>query len=457
MTSMIERVAADAKMRTSVQRSFRSMKPPVRERFAMDWDLLARDGQRVRDEILGDDWSMWLMLAGRGYGKTRAGAEWVHHVADRYGDSAQIALVGANWHDARTVMVEGVSGILAAARLDFTPEWRASSGTLIWPNGAQAQLFSAETPDALRGPEHGFAWCDEIAKWGRATDCWNNLIMGLRQGERPQVLATTTPRPTPLVKRLAVEADRQTRGRTADNPLLSSRFVARVTADYGGTRLGRQELDGELIAEVEGAVWSREVLEGVRSIAEAPSPRSAPAESRSPGERGVDFRRVVIGVDPPDSSTGDACGIVAVGLGADGVATVIEDASVERPAPEIWAAAVAACARQWGADRIVAEANNGGAMVASVLRAADAGLPVTLVHASHGKLTRAEPVRLLYDRGLVRHAGVFPRLEDEMCGMIAGSGYAGPGRSPDRADALVWALSELMLKPPRPVPRVRVV
>ena len=171
----------------------------------------------------------------------------------------------------------------------------------------------------------------------------------------------------------------------------------------------------------------------------------------------MEFRRVVIGVDPPASSTGDACGIVAVGLGADGVATVIEDASVERAAPESWAAAVAACAAKWGADRVVAEANNGGAMVASVLRAADAGLPVTLVHASHGKVTRAEPVRLLYDRDLVRHAGVFARLEDEMCGMTIGGGYAGPGRSPDRADALVWALSELMLGKRRAEPRVRVL
>lgn len=455
MTSVIDAAVADRKVRDSARRSFRRLKPEGQLRFANDWDLLARAGQRVCDDALGHDWSVWLMLAGRGYGKTRAGAEWVHHIAQTHGEAAQIALVGANWHDARSVMVEGVSGILASARLDFVPEWRPTTGTLRWPNGAQAQLFTAETPDALRGPEHGFAWCDEIAKWGRGEETWINLTMGLRGAEQCQVLATTTPRPTPLVKRLAVEADRQTRGRTEENLALPKSFVARVRSQYGRTRLGRQELDGELIEDVEGAVWTRGVLEGCR-VAVFPPPLAV-GESPLPEGGESLFRRIVIGVDPPASATGDACGIVVVGLGKDGVAVVLEDATVERASPERWAAAVAGCAARWGADRVVAEANNGGAMVASVLRAADAGLPVTLVHAAHGKVARAEPVRLLYDRKLVRHAGVFARLEDEMCGLTIGGGYAGPGRSPDRADALVWALSELMLGKRRVEPRVRVL
>jgi phage terminase large subunit-like protein len=337
-------------------------------------------------------------------------------------------------------MVEGESGLLATAKPGREPRWFPATGKMVWPNGVMARLHSAESFEAIRGAQFHFAWCDEIAKWPHADKAWDNLMMALRLGERPRVLATTTPRPVGLVKRLMADAAvRVTRGRTADNEFASPAFVARVTADYGGTRLGRQELDGELIAEVEGAVWTRAVLEDCR------------------GAMPETFRRVVIGVDPPASATGDACGIVAVGLGADGVAAVIADASVERAAPEIWAAAVAECARKWGADRIVAEANNGGAMVASVLRAADAGLPVTLVHAAHGKVTRAEPVRLLYDRGLVRHCGVFSALEDEMCGMTVGGGYAGPGRSPDRADALVWALTELMLGLRKAEPRVRVV
>ncbi len=439
MTSLIDRAVADRRAKRYLCDAFRNMKPPERVRLVSDWDVWARDGQAVRDAERGDDWSIWLMLAGRGYGKTRAGAEWVQHIARTFGEGARIALIGANARDARAVMVEGVSGIMATGKAGCLPVWHPSTGTVTWPNGAEARVYSAETPDSLRGPEHSFAWCDEVAKWPRGIDTWDNLIMGLRLGEQCQVLATTTPRPTPLVKRLVAEADRRTGGRTEENKALSKAFVARVRSQYGRTRLGRQELDGELIEDVEGAIWTRAVLEGCRG----PCPET--------------FQRVVIGVDPPASATGDACGIVAVGLGAGGVATVIEDASVDRSSPEIWAGAVAECAARWGADRVIAEANNGGAMVASVLHAADGGLPVTLVHAYHGKVTRAEPVRLLYDRGLVRHAGVFARMEDEMCGMIAGGGYAGPGRSPDRADALVWAVSELMLSKPRPEPRVRTV
>lgn len=252
--------------------------------------------------------------------------------------------------------------------------------------------------------------------------------MGLRLGGNPQALLTTTPRPMALLKTLcAAQGTVMVRGRMADNRLLPSAFVAAMQADYRGTRLGRQELDGELIEDLPGALWTRDRIEGCR--AHAPD----------------SVARVVIGVDPSASIGGDACGIVAVALGDDGLGYVIEDATVTAASPEQWARAVADCAARHGADRVVAEANNGGAMVRSVLMAADAALPITLVHASHGKIARAEPVAALYEAGRVRHLGAFPALEDEMCGLIAGGGYEGPGRSPDRADALVWALTALML------------
>jgi phage terminase large subunit-like protein len=257
---------------------------------------------------------------------------------------------------------------------------------------------------------------------------WDNLVMGLRLGERPRVLVTTTPRPTRLMQRVMALPDlMQTQGRTRDNPHLPKSFVEAVTAEYAGTRLGRQELDGELIDDVEGALWTRAAIEACRV------------------KRRPKLVRIVIGVDPPAGTTGDACGIVAVGLGNDGCGYVLEDASVAGATPEGWARVVAGCFARVKADRVVAEKNQGGAMVESVLRAAEARLPLTLVHAAKGKVARAEPVAALYERGRVRHVGAFPALEDELCGLVAGGGYEGPGRSPDRADALVWALTELML------------
>jgi phage terminase large subunit-like protein len=453
MTSLLAR-AIEVMPAAEVLQWIDRIEASARPHAASRWDVRAQTGQSAPED---EDWFAWLIMAGRGFGKTRAGAEWVHGLAHDGLPGTRIALVAATLAEARAVMVEGESGLLATAKPYREPAWFPATGKLVWPNGVMARLHSAESHEALRGSQFHYAWCDEIAKWPQGVAAWDNLMMALRLGERPRVLATTTPRPVALVRRLVGDANTVvTRGRTADNAFVSPAFVARVTADYGGTRLGRQELDGELIEDVEGAVWTRAVLEACRTTA-VPTPAEATPEVPLPLVGRDMFRRVVIGVDPPASATGDACGIVVVGLRADGVACVLEDASVERAAPEIWAAAVASCAAKWGADRIVAEANNGGAMVASVLRAADAALPLTLVHASHGKVARAEPVRLLYDRGLVRHAGTFPRLEDEMCGMTIGGGYAGPGRSPDRADALVWALTALMLSEKRGTPRVRVV
>lgn len=404
------------------------------------WTFWAHDGQTMPP----GDWHTWLIMAGRGYGKTRAGAEWVRRIAEGDG-TARIALVGASLGEVRQVMVEGPAGLLAVAPDDARPVFRPSKRLLTWPNGAQAALYSAGEPESLRGPQHSHAWCDEIAKWeqggGRAQAAWDNLLLGLRLGRSPRVVATTTPRAVALLRQLLGQAETVvTRGRTTDNEdNLPPGFLRSVRVRFGRSLLARQELDGELIDEIEGALWSRALLERCRE-----DRASAPDV------------RVVIGVDPPASSDGDACGVVVCALGEDRMARVLADCSVRRSSPERWARAVAAAAHAWQADRVVAEANQGGEMVRSVLKAAEITLPVTLVHASRGKAARAEPVAALYEAGRVRHCGQFPQLEDELCGLMAGGTYEGPGRSPDRADALVWAMTELMLGR-RGAPRVRVV
>jgi phage terminase large subunit-like protein len=407
------------------------------------WEVWGRDEQLPPD----GEWRVWLICAGRGFGKTRAGAEWVRNVA-RFDPAARIALVGASLGEVRSVMIEGESGVLAASPGALRPEFEPSLRRLQWPNGAQAFLYSAGEPETLRGPQHSHAWCDEVAKWDNAGDraaaAWNNLQLGMRLGEQPRVLATSTPRQTPLMVRLLAEAGAGgvvvARGRTGDNAgALPLAYYGSMLEQFSGSTLGRQELDGELLSEAEGALWSRDLLEKCR--------RTAPASQRV---------RTVVGVDPPASSAGDACGIVVAALLADGSALVLADASVERASPERWARAVANAAQAWHADRVVAERNQGGEMVQSVLRAANAALPIRLVHASQGKVARAEPIAALYEAGRVRHAAMFEHLEDELCGLLTGGGYEGPGRSPDRADALVWALTELMLGK-RSEPRVRVI
>jgi len=419
-------------------------------------------------------WRVWLMLAGRGFGKTRAGAEWISALAREDG-SRRFALVGATLDEVANVMVRGKSGLMAVAKLDEEVLWFPSRRLVSFPSGAEAYAYSAETPDKLRGPEHHFAWCDELAKWAYPDATWDNLMLGLRLGEEPQVAVTTTPRPIGLVKRLL--ADKGTvraTGRTWDNPHLPAAFVRGVEALYAGTRLGRQELEGEIVEEVEGALWTRALVErcrinpplkgevaagtadagvsplsiGLRRV-ESAIPRHH-ASHGPPPLAGEDLLvRIVIGVDPPASAAGDACGIVAVGLGADGVGYVLGDHSVAGLSPEGWARRVAAAAQAHGADRVVAEANQGGEMVTSVLKAADCALPVKLVHARRGKAARAEPVAALFECGRARFAGAFPELEDELCGLAVGGAYEGPGRSPDRADAMVWAFTELMLGPRR--------
>ncbi len=403
--------------------AIRGMTAPMRREFYARWDAWAHGGQTMPP----GDWRVWLIRAGRGFGKTRAGSEWINQLAlDE--PEGRFALVGASLDEVRRVMIEGQSGLIATARSDRQPVWKASARELHWPSGAVGFAYSAESPEGLRGPEHHAAWADELGKWGRRGDAaWDNLTMGLRLGDRPRVLVTTTPRSTELMRRvMALPSCVETRGRTRDNPHLPASFVEAMEAEYGGTRLGRQELEGELLSDVPGALWTRAMVEAARAVV-------------------VDEPvRVVVGVDPPASAEGDACGIVAVAIDGAGRLSVLEDASVAGLSPEGWAQAVAACADRHGADRVVAEKNQGGDMVESVLRAAAVAMPVRLVHASRGKAARAEPVAALYERRQVRHAAAFAALEDELCGLVRGGNYAGPGRSPDRADALVWAAWELV-------------
>jgi phage terminase large subunit-like protein len=335
-------------------------------------------------------------------------------------------------------MIEGVSGLLAVHRRDERPVWTLSRRRLEWRNGAVAYAFSAEDPESLRGPQFGCAWSDEMAKWRYAQDTFDMLQFGLRLGAQPRQLITTTPRPTALIKRLMLEPTSVvTRAGTEANAYhLAPTFLKGVLARYKDTRLGRQELDGEIIEERPDALWSRTLLERCR-VADAPQ-----------------LARIVVAVDPPASSgkRADACGIVAAGITGEGAIYVIADETVSQATPAVWAAKAIALWRRVEADALVAEVNQGGEMVRSVINEVDASVPVVSVRASRGKWLRAEPVATLYEQGRVKHAGTFSALEDEMCDF--GSGGLSSGRSPDRLDALVWAIASLTFTA-RAQPRVR--
>jgi phage terminase large subunit-like protein len=333
-------------------------------------------------------------------------------------------------------MVEGASGILACARPEEIVDWSPTRRELVFANGARATLFSGANPEALRGPQHHFAWCDELAKWRHPVRTWDMLQLGLRCGERPRALVTTTPLGgcEGLKRILAAPDSVLTQGRTGQNPHLPEAFIAAIDGTYGGTRLGRQEIDGVLLDDVPGSLWPAALIERSRGAVPA-------AEA---------LRRVVVGVDPPASAEG-TCGIVVCALDADGVGHVLADRSAGGLSPESWARAVAAAAEAHGADRVVAEKNQGGEMVGAVLRSAGIVLPISLVSASRGKAARAEPVSGLFEAGKARLAGRFPELEDELGKLVPGG--APPANSPDRADAMVWALWFLLLRP-RSEPRV---
>ena len=403
-----------------------------------DFRFIARNEQKPPH----GDWTIWLFIGGRGAGKTRAGAEWVRGLALGLPDYSakpveRIALVGETFADVRDVMVEGVSGILSLDLFE-RPLWEPSRKRLTWPNGAIAQCFSAEEPDSLRGPQFGAAWCDELAKWKRADAVWDMLQFGLRCGANPRQMVTTTPRPIPLLKRLMADPRCAVThaGTTANARNLSANFMADIVGRYAGTRLGRQELEGEIIESRADALWTRETIEATR-VDCVPEPG-----------------RVAVAVDPPagGGTKSDACGIVVAGRARDGCVYVLGDETIGAARPDLWAAKAVAAYHAYRADVLVAEANQGGEMVRAVIAQCDPRVPVTLVHATRGKWLRAEPVAHLYAQGRVKHAGVFRLLEDEMCDF--GLDGLSSGHSPDRLDALVWAVTELALGRGG-VPRVR--
>ena len=406
-----------------------------------DWRVWARDDQLPPS----GDWLSWIFMGGRGAGKTRAGAEWVRGLIEGWSGFSEkpvkrIALIGETLADVRDVMIEGDSGILAVCRWSERPRWVSSKRQLVWPNGAIAMCFSSEDPESLRGPQFEAAWCDEVGKWTYAEETFDMLQFGLRLGQSPRQMITTTPRSTPLMKRILNSAQSVvTHARTYDNRHhLALGFLRAVEEQYGSSRLGRQELDGELIEDRADALWSRAMMEATRV-------QAVP-----------ELQRVVVAVDPPASShkKSDACGIVVAGLCESGTAYVLEDATVEAARPEVWAARAVDVYERYIADRVVAEANQGGEMVETVLRMVEPTLAISLVHASRGKHVRAEPVAALYARGRVKHVGGFAQLEDQMSDFGL-DGLSG-GRSPDRLDALVWAITELLLHKSG-APKIRVL
>lgn len=397
--------------------------------LSREWLFQARDAQLPP---LGN-WRSWLILGGRGSGKTRAGAEWVSGMALGLAPftsqpCGHIALVGETLGDIREVMIDGPSGILSVSRLE-RPRYEATRRRLLWQNGAVASLYSSEDPDSLRGPQFDAAWCDELAKWKHAQETWDMLQFGLRLGVNPRQVITTTPRAVPLLRYLLKDKTIPvTRMKTSENAAhLAAAFMRSIEERYGNTRLGRQELDGEMIEERADALWSRQMIEQVIS-------------SHIP-----ELVRIVVAVDPPASSgkNSDACGIVVAGVDANNIGHILADASMEQAKPHQWARRAVALYHQFEADVIIAEVNQGGEMVSAVIGAEDETVPVRPVRAKRGKYLRAEPVATLYEQGRVRHAARFPALEDEMCD-FAPDGLSS-GRSPDRLDAMVWALSELML------------
>ncbi len=383
--------------------------------YATRWTFQAHPGQiPPKDQA----WFCYLMRSGRGGGKTRAGAEWIlQRVRDGY---RHIALIGQTAADVRDTMVElGPSSIMKIARPEERPEYEPSKRRLTFPNGAVATTFTGEQPDQLRGPAHDTVWIDELAKFKYPQETWDNMEMGIRLGDNPQVFVTTTPRPIPLIKQLIKEPTtidiRFSTAQNAEN--LSPLFLKRVMDKYAGTRLGRQELEGELLEDNPGALWQRGVIEYLRT-------QTAPL-----------LIRLIIGVDPAvTANEGSAeTGIIAAGLAADGHTYVLGDYSLHGT-PNEWAQAVIKAHHRWQGDGVVGEVNNGGDLVEVNLRTVDRLIPFGKVYASRGKAIRAQPVAALYEQGKVHHVGTFPELEDQMCEWVTGE------KSPDRMDALVWAI-----------------
>ena len=410
-------------------------------RLLYDWEFMGRDWQHPPD----GPWQFWIFLAGRGAGKTRAGAEWVRLKVRTLPRYSHIGLIAPTTDSARKVMVEGESGILkCCSRYDIDSEgngvgrpiYEPSKRRLMWANGTIATVYTAEEPERLRGPQHSALWCDELASWPRsrlkdgATEAWDNAMFGLRIGANPQAMISTTPKPIPIVRELVKMGLPRcviTRASTyANRANLASTFFSQIITKYEGTRLGRQELLGEVIEEQEGALWTRAMIDAAQTSSAPP-----------------DLTRIVVGVDPAITATATSslCGIVIAGISTDKRAYVLADLS-GRYSPDKWARVVVKAYDDYAADRIVAEGNQGGELVRINLKTVRPNLPVRIVHARHSKQARAEPVAALYEQGKVSHLKPMPELEDQLCTWVPLSGDP----SPDRLDAMVWALTDLMLK-----------
>jgi len=391
-----------------------------------DWTLWARQNQLPPNESCSEaGWRVWLVLAGRGWGKTRTGAEFIRAKVES-GAARRIALVGETWADIRDVMIEGDSGILNCSLPWNRPHFESSKRRLTWPCGAQAFAFSAVEPDQLRGPQFDCAWADEIAKWHKP-NAWVNLLFSLRLGDNPQIIATTTPRSLKWLKDLSERHDTVcTFGNTYENALnLPAAFLGEIISRYEGTRVGRQEIHAEFLENVEGALWSRALLEKQTVV----KPREA-------------FDRIIVAIDPSVSAKGlgDETGIIVVGKLKD-TAYVLGDYSLKQ-SPLNWANKAVEVYHKYQADRVIVEANQGGDLLNQLLQSVDATLPIKPVYATRGKVVRAEPVAALYEQGRVFHVPGLSRLEDQLCS------YNGAGKSPDRLDALVWGITHLMLNSP---------
>lgn len=393
--------------------------------YATRWAFMAHPGQIPPEDKA---WFCYLMRSGRGGGKTRAGSEWIlKRVRQGY---RHIALIGQTAADIRDTMVElGPSSIMKVARPEERPVYEPSKRRLTFPNGAIATTFTGEEPDQLRGPAHDSVWIDELAKFKYPEETWDNMEMGLRLGDNPQVFCTTTPRPIPIIKRLVKDPTtidiRFSTSQNAEN--LSPIFLKRIQERYAGTRLGRQELEGEVLEDNPNAKWSHELIE---------------AQRLGQNDKIPPFIRVVVGVDPAVSDPKETenksaeTGIIAAGISAAGHGYLLEDASLAGSAVE-WARAVVKSFHNNKGDRVVGEINNGGYLVEVNLRTVDRNIPFSTVHASRGKEIRAEPVSSLYEQGKIHHIGTFPQLEDQMCEWEPGQ------KSPDRMDAMVWAFWDL--------------
>jgi phage terminase large subunit-like protein len=415
------------------EREIAALSPEVRANLKTNWAHWSRPAQRAPS----GNWLTWLILAGRGFGKTRTGAEWVKEnvcgpTPDAPGRYRHVALVAETAADARDVMIEHTSGILGVHPPEFMPNYEPSKRRLSWKNGAVATVFNATEPDQLRGPEHDLAWGDELAKWAYARETWDQLMFGLRQGSPPHCCITTTPRPLPLLREIiADEGTIITRGITLDNrDNLAPTFIRTIMRKYQGTRLGRQELNAELLDDVPGALWTRQVLD----------------DCRVKKDNLPDMARVVVGVDPSGTSgeedEGADIGIVVAGRGVNGRGYVLGDYTCKL-SPDGWGRRAVTAYHQHSADRLVAETNYGGAMVKQVIKTCDANVAYKEVVASRGKVARAEPIAAMFEQGRISIVGGFAELEDEMV-MMTSAGYLGEG-SPNRVDAAVWALTELML------------